>query len=285
MILYNYAPEYIAGLLVLLAKRNRAFLDVEDAPLTGTFRFVEVFNRINYLITSLLCGQKYLTVSREVARNMRLSSAVVVYGAISQSDLTPGILPLQDDEIRVLYSGTLAPETGLEIFCDAVRLLSKMDLPKGNRIVFVVTGFGGEELLEKLRGELSSNTVRLEWLGALSYVDYQRAFSSCFAALCLKMPGSEVGSTTFPSKVVEITSRGLLLLSTPVSDIPLLFDSTSAILLKDATPDCLASAIVKVIGDPDYYRKIAARGLQRATEIFSEQCVGEKIKSLLFNGA
>ena len=78
--------------------------------------------------------------------------------------------------------------------------------------------------------------------------------------LSLRIPGTELATTTFPSKVVEFASQGLLVLSTDVSDVSLLFDEDSAALIHEATPDALAHRIASIVENPDAHRRIAEQG-------------------------
>jgi hypothetical protein len=68
--------------------------------------------------------------------------------------------------------------------------------------------------------------------------------------LSLKMPGSNLVATTFPSKVVELASHGLLVLTTDVSDVGVLFNDDTAVVLRDATPGELASKIAGIARCP-----------------------------------
>jgi glycosyltransferase involved in cell wall biosynthesis len=90
-----------------------------------------------------------------------------------------------------------------------------------------------------------------------------------------------MGATTFPSKVVEMAAYGLLVVSTRVSDVPLLFDDSSAELLSEASPAALASVFARVIEDPGGARHRADRGLAMIRERFSSAAVGRQMAQFL----
>ncbi len=92
---------------------------------------------------------------------------------------------------------------------------------------------------------------------------------------------ASVTETTFPSKVVEITSHGLLLITTRTSDVPMLFDSTQAIFLEAATGAALAAAIEAALADPAGMARIAEQGHRRAAELFDARAVGHRLLAFL----
>jgi len=282
VLVYNGSPEYILALLVLKLKGNPAIVDVEDAPYNegGGFRYI--MDKITFKITVALCRKKYITVSAQVARNLKLQSFYVVYGAVNKKITLNLNNKNEENVIRILYGGSLCDDTGLTLFCDTFRLLCNRSSQNNVRIVFVVTGFGGVDRLRELESETESKNVRIELRSNLPFTEYQTIFNTCHAGLCLKMPDSAMGSTTFPSKVVEITTGGLLLISTKASDIPILFSNSDALLLDEATPEKLCAAINWVANNPDEWKACAIRGQARAMELFAEDNVGKNIKDLIF---
>jgi glycosyltransferase involved in cell wall biosynthesis len=282
VLIYNFMPEYLPALLLLRLKGNSAVLDLEDGPLNKCSSWREIGNLMTYKLVRFLCRRGGVTVSLQVAQNHGLQPACVVYGAVRQMNI-PMSRPSPDEgSFRILYGGSLCEDTGLNLFCDAVRLIrERMDYRDG-ALVFVVTGFGGEGLIERLRAQIDDERVSVERKTNLSMEQYQQELASCDAALCLKLPGSGMGDTTFPSKVVEITAAGRLLISTRASDIPLLFDDRNALLLDEATPEALCSAILWALDHPEECAIRARRGRERAMELFSEVAVGQRIQDFIF---
>ena len=82
---------------------------------------------------------------------------------------------------------------------------------------------------------LQKSTAEVEFsvsvYGKLTMSDYRAFMDTMDIGLCLKLSSTGIGETTFPSKVVEIAASGLLLCATSISDVPLIFDDASAIIL------------------------------------------------------
>lgn len=282
VLLYNYSPEYLPALLILKLKGNPAILDIEDAPHHKAIGLREIINKLTYKLSLTLCRNFYITVSTQVANNFNLKRYCVVYGAVG--NIAPKTIhdTSEANLLRILYGGTLCNDTGLQLFCDTIELLSNTTNLDNKKIVFVVTGFGGEDKLNQLHSIITNKNIEIELKSNLSFDVYQSVFKTCQAALCLKIPNSEMGATTFPSKVVDITSAGLLLISTKVSDIPVLFNNDNALLLDEATPDKLCKALVWAIHNLEECKARSIRGQERAMELFSEYNVGKKIKEFIF---
>ncbi len=282
VLLYNYSPEYLLAVLILKLRGNPAIIDIEDAPHNKTTNLREKINQYIYRVSLALCQNRYITVSIQVAKDFKLNPFCVIYGAVNELYSQNINLSNEENTFRVLYGGTICDDTGLQLFCDTVDFLSKSTIQSNLDLVFVVTGFGGEEQIKKLQSHIGTSQIRIEQKSNLTFNEYQVVFRSCRAALCLKIPDSEIGVTTFPSKVVEITSAGLLLISTKVSDIPILFDDENAILLDKATPKKLCEAILWALENQEECKNRSIRGQSRAIELFAENHVGNKIWDFIF---
>jgi glycosyltransferase involved in cell wall biosynthesis len=119
------------------------------------------------------------------------------------------------------------------------------------------------------------------FLGKVEESDYIEILRQSHVGLCLKLPGSGMGATTFPSKVVEFASYGLLVISTRVSDVPDLFPPGSAVLLADPSAEALVAALVAADADPQTAREIAERGNAVVRERLSVKKVGTELLAFL----
>lgn len=279
VIIYNYVPEYILSLLILRLKGNPALIDIEDAPLPTNKNLKELINKITFKITKILCQKRYITVSEQIAKNLKLFSYCVIYGASKQFLPTKKI----NTSYRFIYGGTLCHDTGLDLFCEALKYLFYHKPTNNLPVEFIVTGFGGESQIESLQNALKGTYISIEINHNITPTQYQKILRSCHAGLALKLPNTEVGSTTFPSKIIEITSSGLLLISTSTSDVPLIFsDKNTAIIIEETTAKNLGDNLIWVIENIDYSISISDRGNKLAAKLFSEQLIGEKIKQFIF---
>jgi glycosyltransferase involved in cell wall biosynthesis len=119
------------------------------------------------------------------------------------------------------------------------------------------------------------------FLGKVEESDYIEILRQSHVGLCLKIPCSGMGSTTFPSKVVELASYGLLVISTRVSDVPDLFPPGSAVLLSDPSAEALVAALVAADADPKTASEIAERGNAVVRERLSAKKVGTELLAFL----
>lgn len=285
VIFYNHSIEYILALLILNFKGNKPFLDIEDSPRSdegvGHFRSL-LFDLYRYLTRD-----KKLIVSNELAQKLALSNYCVVHGVSSARSIIPNFqkwttapISLDNDLLRVHYGGTLTVDTGVDLFCDAVIKLKN----KHNNIAkltFIITGFGSIDKIEALIAQCWNSNIKILYYPDISQGEYFSLLLSCHASLCLKLPESEMAMTTFPSKVVEITSSGLLLISTKASDVPTIFDQDSAVLLQDTTPDALVTAILIIMSNMPAMHQVAIRGHDIAMKLFDPKTVGSRVDDFL----
>lgn len=286
VVVYNHGIEYLLGLLLLKLRGCQAYQDVEDAPRADEFGLSGFLNRQIFRITFALCQLPKITASTHLAALLGIRHYCAVYGARG----TPkelGVRPqawndlLQGGPLRVHFGGSLTRDTGLDLFCDTVRLLAHALSDEGNTSVhFHVTGLGGDRELEALQRDCVSTRVRLNWRRNLTRDEFLGEFLRCQVALSLKLPDSSMSQTTFPSKVVEIAGNGLLLITTRASDVPLIFDSSSAIIV-EATAADLSRSILDIVARPLEMRAIARHGQAVAAKVFDELSVGTRLMSFL----
>lgn len=290
VILYNHAAEYLLGLLILAIKGNRPLHDIEDSPRTDEKNWQGFVGRPFFYIFNRFTSKKKLIVSEALASMLDLRQFCVVYGAARKETMADqNLYPLSWDfaetkeSLRIHYGGSLCTDTGIDLFCAAIDQLIETLCPDDCQVHFIVTGFGSDDKIAALQARCTNSGVRISFYPNLSPQDYLDQFRHCHAALSLRLPESQMTMTTFPSKVVEITTQGLLLISTNASDVPLLFDARSAVLLPEATPRALADAILSVLANPLEMQQIAQQGQERAMELFESKRVGTRIVDFILN--
>jgi len=154
------------------------------------------------------------------------------------------------------------PTTGLDLFCAALLHLDAIAGSIGRKIEFIVTGVGDLRPVHNFNENtmLQSGWLSVEVHEGITRDVYFGLFGSCHASLSLRSPEAEISSTTFPSKVIEITSGGLALVSTQVSDIDHIFSDDSAWLLPEFSAPCLSSALLEMAQNPVEVRRRAEAG-------------------------
>ena len=282
IIFYNHSIEYILGLIILCAKKNKPFLDIEDAPHSVERGWRWLISPFLFKIFYTLSRKKKFIISHELAAALNMSEYCVVYGAINNN--LHELLALEIDHIEPLvihYGGSLGKDTGIYEFCDAVIELYKL-LPKDVcKINFVVTGYGERDEILSLQSKILLGGLQVDYYENMPQNEYFNLLKKCHIGLSLRAPESKLAKNTFPSKVVEITANGLLLISTMTSDIPRLFDNNSAILIKDLSADSLVESILWCLKNRNSLIKIAKNGQNIARKNFNSIYVGKEILNFI----
>jgi len=276
---YNFFPEYIPAAIVRRIFFRPAILDVEDAPRDDEPGVRGWVNRISYSVLRRVCFEDIVSVSRRNLLHLKSENGLVVYGGVDKSAiLKPRIV---ENVIRISFGGALLRETGIYIFRDAIHELLKRSAEIAIPVEFHVTGFDMANAMDELVSNMSNNDrISIFWKGDVPLDEYESILGSCHIGLCLKIPGMSMGDTTFPSKVVEITSYGLALMSTPVSDVPILFDEKSAFMLGDDYAADLVERIIFCSKNPSLIFNVASAGVEVCKSNFTSDIVGKRFVKL-----
>jgi glycosyltransferase involved in cell wall biosynthesis len=181
----------------------------------------------------------------------------------------------------VLLGGTLQDDTGASLFIDAVNELSRREDPALENLQFVVTGKGAmAQNINAIATTVSRPSVLFK--GSLTRQAYKDMLDVIHVGLCLKLSSSDLGHTTFPSKVIEIASSGMLLLTTRVSDVSRLFSDEEALYLTSETPEGLADALHWLLNHRDFAAAMALRGSAKIHSTCAPERVGQDLKHFFF---
>lgn len=282
VLLYNFFPDYIPAALALRLIGRPAILDIEDAPPADEPGARGHMNRISLRILRRLCAPRVVTVSHHLGRQLGLADYLPVHGiARPAGDVASPTARFEPERVAILFGGSIAPETGLDLFAAALRILARRDPDLPAR--FVVTGHYPADALEALKHEIEqASRITLELHAGLSTAAYRALLDEVAIGLSLKLPESSLGQTTFPSKVIEYAAAGLLLVATPVSDIPTIFADGAAVILPDTRPETLADRLASAIRDRAQAVTIAARGQAAIGRAMSPAAVGPRLAGFLF---
>jgi glycosyltransferase involved in cell wall biosynthesis len=171
--------------------------------------------------------------------------------------------------------------TGLDLFCAAIARLDGMERSIGRRIEFIVTGVGDLNRICDLASALRSDWLHIEMHQGIARGLYFDLLDGCHASLSLRSPESEYSSTTFPSKVIEITSRGLALVSTRVSDVADIFTDDTAWLLPRFSDQAFSDILREMARNPAEVRRRADAGQVLARARFAPLAVGRALAEFL----
>ena len=170
-----------------------------------------------------------------------------------------------DDPVCLLSIGRAVEKKGFDVLLDA---LATLDVDVHWRLVHIGDGDLLDALKEKANWLGLEN--RIEWLGALpqsQVLEHYRA-ADLFVLPCrIAADGDRDG---LPNVLVEAQSQGLACLSTNISAIPeLIEDGETGILVEADDAEALASALARLIGNPNQRMRLARAAAERVTRDFS----------------
>jgi glycosyltransferase involved in cell wall biosynthesis len=279
LIFYNAQIDYAPTLVAARLLGRRCVLDLEDGINWDSSGLRSRADRWVFRAFRTLCrsGGALLATSA-LASEVPDYPTVVIHGvatgeAIARDHSTSG-------ELNVLFSGSLLEDTGGELFLETLAVLAREYPDAWARLRFVVSGYGpfAGPIAAAARGRFSEN---LDFVGRVSRVEYERLLARCRVGLCLKLPTSLMGRSTFPSKVLEFADAGLAVISTRVGDVPRVFPEGTAVLIPAANPHGLASALVTLALHPNLVDTIARAGQTRVRSIAGVEAVGAQLRAFL----
>lgn len=289
VILYNHAVEYLPALLACRLRGVRLVQDIEDAPTDEERGLRGILNRFSFVVTSRVTVPRKMVVSDHVAEALGLKDFVTIRGVAAHETGAAGFSDtakwreLRDaGPLKLHFGGSLMTETGIDLFCEMVEeLVLHVDRLSRN-ISFKITGVGELDKIRALQDRIGlAQRVAVEMFPELEKADYLALIDSCHGSLSLKRPGSAMSNTTFPSKVIEITSAGLALVSARLGDVSEIFDNETAFFIPEYRPEDLAEVIITMAADPERVERVAVAGRDLCNEVFSPAAVGAEMKRLL----
>jgi hypothetical protein len=161
------------------------------------------------------------------------------------------------------------------------RFLAQQPSAIRSRIRFLVTGFGDFTQIDRAIEEYGS-LVDIRVLPETTTAEYQDLLASSNVGLELRIPGSEGAETTFPSKLIELGSHGILVLTTGTGDVHNVYDDRSAVFLEEASGEALAAALVSILGHPGEASDRALEGARITQALHSPAATGEGLRAFLF---
>lgn len=281
LLAYNRLPHYLLAMELARLLRLGRFLDLEDGDVQeGGSASRRWLARVLSARFDHLCNAGGMLAASALGQQYAGQRTVCCYGVAT---------PVPDDRdwdarpLVVLLGGTLQRTTGAQLFAEAISHLRTLARPELDAIEFVVTGKG--EMAASLQTLAAREGFpKVHFLGSVSRGDYVRAVQRAHVGMALKLPSSELADTTFPSKVIELASAGLLVLSTRISDVPALFREDGAIYLNSEDPQELAERLLWLVGNKGAAARTAARGQAYIAETCSPEKVGQLLKEFFFPG-
>lgn len=271
---WNRTVAFIPTLITSSIFRFRNILDLEDGNIPLVFLSPNYFKvKIKTLIYDFLCSHALVT-SNALKKNLNIKSVLCHYGFF-ENDLEKLNLEY-NNKINFHFGGTVSEITGGDLLIESIETLRKINQKWKNNVNFIITGKG--DLIDDFKSLSNSNKFpQVQVYDQLSYLDYSKILRNCHIGLALKPRKGNLANTTFPSKVVEIASNGLLLLSTDISDVKSIF-KTGAVYTNSNFQDFI-EVIKWIVFNFDEAKEIASIGSENVKYL----CESEKLKIKLTN--
>jgi glycosyltransferase involved in cell wall biosynthesis len=179
--------------------------------------------------------------------------------------------------VRILCVGRAVDKKGLD---DLLHALARVPQALHWRLVHI----GGGPLTASLTALATSLGIgsRVEWRGARAHDAVLAAYreSDLFALPCrISDDGDRDG---LPNVLLEAQSQRLACVSTTVSGIPELIEhDVTGVLVEPRDRAALASALARLIADPERRRTLGDAGFSRATTAFSLAAGVERLRQRL----
>jgi glycosyltransferase involved in cell wall biosynthesis len=278
---YNCLPAYLPGLVLARLLGWRTVLDLEDGAVPaatpgGAGRVLRWTRRL----FDRLCTGGALLACQALEEATTLRPTACYYGTVEPCAGKP---PWTTHGLTVLMGGTVAPETGADLLIEVVAMLRAQRPAWAQGLDIQVTGSGASvAALRRLAAEPGWPTVTVH--GRTTDAVYRQIVGSSHVGLALKPRTGPLARTTFPSKVIELAAAGLLVLTTDISDVRLIFGPT-AVYLDDETAAGLADRLQWISEHRPEAEALAARAARTVRERFAPAVVGRSLAAFLFGDA
>ena len=281
ILFYNRMSAYLPVLIFAKILRIKTVLDLEDGAIDLThWSLSGVKSRILSWFYDTLCSGGALLACRALESATKLRPTQCCYGTLDTLSTTVNwnLLP-----VTVLLGGTVSYDTGASMLIDAVSLLREQSPAWASNISFNITGKG--DCLEQFKA-LAAGSGKPEVIvhGRTTDEEYRQILASIHVGLALKPNSGALADTTFPSKVIEFASLGILVMSTDISDVRKVL-ADGAIYLEDDDPKLLIEKLRWVVEHRDAARALSLTGVQAVSAVCAPERVGHRLSDFLFKSS
>ncbi|MDD5580244.1 MAG: glycosyltransferase [Methylobacter sp.] len=281
VLFYNRMPVYLAALAVAKILGFATFLDLEDGETDlkhGSLAGAK--SRMLSRLYDTFCPEGALLACEALNDMTRIRPTQCCYG-ISEN------LPVKTDwslsTITVLFGGTISEETGAPLLKNAINLLRDESSSWAKTIRFEITGKGNSlEAFKALAEDPRKPDVMVH--GRTTDNDYLQILARTQVGLSLKPNEGKLADTTFPSKVIEFASHGILVVTTDISDVRKVLGEGSVYLDTD-NPKELLKQLRWIVENRAAARDLSLKGVQAVSALCASEIVGLKLGRFLFESS
>ncbi len=278
---YNRLALYLPALALARMLRFETALDLEDGEIdTRDSSISSARSRALSWIFDNLCSGAALLACRALGGATKLRPIACCYGVADT------LLPKANwDRVpfTVLLGGTVSRDTGAPVLAHAINILRDERFPWADKLRFEITGKGDcLSLFEDLSKKDGCPKVVVH--GRTTDEEYKQILSRTQVGLALKPNSGMLAQTTFPSKIVEFASHGILVLTTDISDARTVLGE-GAIYLDNDDARMLVDKLRWIVENPTQAAAVSSLGALTVSATCGPQVVGEMLSSLLFRTA
>tara|TARA_B100000780_G_scaffold277360_1_gene247863 strand:- start:2585 stop:3763 length:1179 start_codon:yes stop_codon:yes gene_type:complete len=279
VIFYNRVTAYISSLIMSSLLGYRRVLDLEDGEFfpDEKLSFHLFYNKCKSILYTRLCNGGTILACRALSSG-HIKNELCYFGAIEQC--SSEISWQSDSSIKFLLGGTVSYDTGAGNLIEAIKILRKKDELWSRKLEFIITGKG--DCIEHFKKLAIDNTFPIvKVAGRLSDKEYSLMIDKCNVGMALKPNTGILANTTFPSKVIELASAGLLVLTSDISDVRHVLKD-GAIYLNDDSVDTLLKSLKYISQDTYSCIDTAKKGILHVNESCSMEKAGSNLSEYLF---
>ena len=276
---YNRMPVYFLGLCMARAFRFRTILDLEDGDINnGDWSLGMAKSKISTWVFDVFISGGALLACSALESKTKLLPTTCCYGTSEIHYSTPNLSMFP---MTVLFGGTVSFDTGAQLLIDVVNILRK-DAPSWvNNIQFEISGKGDcISQFETLAEDVQKPKVIVH--GRATDNEYRELLGRTKVGLALKPNSGVLAHTTFPSKVIEFASHGVLVVTTDISDVKKVL-ADGAIYLMNDHPQHLIDKLRWILENRKEANDLALKGKRNVAETCSPKIVGKKLEQFLFD--
>ena len=275
---YNRLPAYFLGLVLARLLQFRTILDLEDGETSSkNWSLAWAKSRLLSRVFDSLCSGGALLACGALKGMTRLRPAHSCYGTCEVSTLQSDRNKLP---VTVLLGGTVSLNTGAQLLVDAIKLLREEAPLWAANIRFEISGKGDcLPQFEHLAKDARKPNVIVH--GRIADEEYQQVLARTQVGLALKPNSGVLAHTTFPSKVIEFASHGILVVTTDISDVRKVLGG-GAIYLTEDNPRLLIEKLQWIVENLEEANNLALQGQRSVAAFCAPEAVGRMLDSFLF---
>lgn len=275
---YNRMPSYLVGLTIARALNIKTILDLEDgATAVDGWSLRSIKSRLLTGYFDSLCSGGALLACSALEDKTKLRPTLCCYGTCETSEVAIGE---KNFPITVLLGGTVSSDTGANLLISAIKTLRETSPKWADRVQFEITGKG--DCIAHFRALAEDvNIPKVIVHGRTTDDEYQRLLGRTQIGLALKPNCGELADTTFPSKVIELASHGILVLTTDISDVRKVLGAGAVYLTKD-DPQLLIEQLQWIVEKRAEANTMALSGKHSVEALCSPKRVGQALDQFLF---